>query len=193
MFVGAVTVSSFFVRCSICNRSFLRRSISTSRCNSSICLRNSSHFSSSVSFVVVKLIKRNWTIIHTVLPQNLWNFLPILSRKNWNLLFIDLFDVRIVHIQSMVLLFQILYAYFDIFIDLQPCVVHLTQCIVLFCQILQRERKLVFVLKRENYHIWSYGSSQNMFFHCIVILSVYTTGANVVRLRNKFPVKQRKN
>lgn len=48
-------ISSLFVRCSICNRSFLRRSISTSRFKSSICLRSSSHFSSSDSFAVVEL------------------------------------------------------------------------------------------------------------------------------------------
>lgn len=130
---GALAAScSFFVRCSICNRSFLRRSISTSRFNSSICLRRSSNFSSSDSLVVVRLQFKRKLI---QLLRNLCrNFIEIFLY----LLLIDLFHIGVIHIQSMVLFFQILYANFDIFVDLEPCVIHLSQCIILFSQILKR-------------------------------------------------------
>lgn len=48
----------------------------------------------------------------------------------------------------MVLLFQILNADLNVFVDFQPRVVHLTQCIILFRQILEngtRNQKVILI------------------------------------------------
>lgn len=49
--------------------------------------------------------------------------------------------VGIFNVEPMILLFQILYTDFDVFVDFQSRIVHFSQSIILLCQILVRGEK----------------------------------------------------
>lgn len=49
--------------------------------------------------------------------------------------------VGIFNVEPMILLFQILYTDFDVFVDFQSRIVHFSQSIILLCQILVRGGK----------------------------------------------------